>query len=88
MLDGAVHHRFDWQQSVVRCSDNRDEVVDEVVERVPDHGHENPSTGKVTVAMDEERLNDYSKVRDEQEGVHRVRSEFLSQYWNYLWWWA
>ena len=27
VLDGAVHDRFDWQQSVVRCSDNRDKRV-------------------------------------------------------------
>lgn len=35
--------------------------------------------------MDEKRLNDHTQVRDEQEGVHRVRSECLSQQWNDLW---
>ncbi len=69
------------------CPDDRDEVVDEVVESVPEQGNENRSTRKVTVAMDEERLDDHPEVRDEQEGVHRVRRELSSQEWNDLWRW-
>ena len=41
----------------------------EVVEPIPDQGNENRSAGKVTVTMDEERLNYHAQVRDEQEGV-------------------
>ena len=37
----SVHDRFDWQQGVMWGPDNRDEVVDEVVEPVPEQGNEN-----------------------------------------------
>ena len=61
MPNGTVHRWFDWQQSVVRCSDNRDETIDEVVEPIPDHGNEEHSAGKTTVPMDAERLKTIPK---------------------------
>jgi len=79
MLDGAVHNRLDWQQGVMRRSDNRDNAFGKLVEPIPDHSNENRSTRKVTVAMDEERLDDHPRVRNEQEGVHCIRAEFLPQ---------
>ena len=61
-MDGAVHDRFDWQQGVVRCPDDRDEIIEEVVEPVSNQANENRSAGKVTVTMDEERLDDHPQV--------------------------
>ena len=73
VLDSAVHDRFDWQQRVVRCSDNRDEIVNEVIEPIPDQGNLESLGRESHVPMDEERLNDHTQVRDEQKSVHRVR---------------